>query len=689
MRGKKCVAKIRRGRKIGGVPKKKLSGKPKRKFLLSRKGWVIVGILGLATACVVSIVYGTWASTFDLKEVDNIPERSSVYDMDAKFYERLAGENRVTVRLEGVSPYFVKALLAREDSRFYSHHGVDPVGIARAMVRNLLHGRISEGGSTLTQQLALNTFLGGKHVRSLNRKLLEAFLAIRIEQNFTKNQILECYLNRIYFGQGVYGIETASEAYFGKHAKDLTLDQASMLVALIRSPERYSPFKHLQRAIAQRNEVLDRMVELKMIEADQAAAAKKDALGLARKPPGQQENYAMDAVRREVDILLNNNQMEEGGLRVYTTIDPLLERAGQAAVDGQLRKVESKPGYRHPTRAQYAGESLNGDTATPYLQGALVMVDNRSGGIRALVGGRDFQESTFDRALFSKRQMGSTFKPFVYAAAFARGLSPTALIDDGPIRPGELRTVTNWRPGNSDGTYHGPMAAEEGLIQSRNTMSVRVGDFAGLGNVQRMAAAVGLGDIPSEPSVYLGSFGETLRDVTAAYSVFPNEGVRKQAYIVERIDDADGQALYRAAHIETQAMSAGLTNEMTGVMKQVLEHGTAAGARALGWTRPAAGKTGTTNDYKDAWFVGYTRSLTCGVWVGFDKQQTIEAKGYGAALALPIWVQAMNAAPPMRYPAPDFGAGWRQEMPVTTVAKGVESLPGNILRSFQRFLTGH
>jgi len=683
------VAKIRRGRKIGGVPKKKLSGKPKRKFLLSRKGWVIVGILGLATACVVSIVYGTWASTFDLKEVDNIPERSSVYDMDAKFYERLAGENRVTVRLEGVSPYFVKALLAREDSRFYSHHGVDPVGIARAMVRNLLHGRISEGGSTLTQQLALNTFLGGKHVRSLNRKLLEAFLAIRIEQNFTKNQILECYLNRIYFGQGVYGIETASEAYFGKHAKDLTLDQASMLVALIRSPERYSPFKHLQRAIAQRNEVLDRMVELKMIEADQAAAAKKDALGLARKPPGQQENYAMDAVRREVDILLNNNQMEEGGLRVYTTIDPLLERAGQAAVDGQLRKVESKPGYRHPTRAQYAGESLNGDTATPYLQGALVMVDNRSGGIRALVGGRDFQESTFDRALFSKRQMGSTFKPFVYAAAFARGLSPTALIDDGPIRPGELRTVTNWRPGNSDGTYHGPMAAEEGLIQSRNTMSVRVGDFAGLGNVQRMAAAVGLGDIPSEPSVYLGSFGETLRDVTAAYSVFPNEGVRKQAYIVERIDDADGQALYRAAHIETQAMSAGLTNEMTGVMKQVLEHGTAAGARALGWTRPAAGKTGTTNDYKDAWFVGYTRSLTCGVWVGFDKQQTIEAKGYGAALALPIWVQAMNAAPPMRYPAPDFGAGWRQEMPVTTVAKGVESLPGNILRSFQRFLTGH
>ena len=227
-----------------------------------------------------------WASTFDLKQVDNIPERSAVFDMDGKFYARLAGDNRVTVHLEAVSDDFVKALLAREDSRFFSHHGIDPVGIARAMVRNILHGHIREGGSTLTQQLALNTFLGGKHVRSLNRKLLEAFLAIRIEQNFTKKQILEAYMNRIYFGQGVYGVETASQAYFGKHAKDLTLNQASMLVALIRSPNRYSPFKNLHRAITQRDEVLDRMAVLKMITAAQSDAAKHDALALAQKPPG-------------------------------------------------------------------------------------------------------------------------------------------------------------------------------------------------------------------------------------------------------------------------------------------------------------------------------------------------------------------------------------------------------------------
>ena len=679
-----------------GVLTKKSPGKPgqgRRGFHIPRGVWVGMALVLVAVAAGVCIVYGVWASTFDLRQVDNIPERSAVFDMDGKFYARLSGENRETVHLEAISDSFVKALLAREDSRFFSHHGIDPVGIARAVVRNVARGHIREGGSTLTQQLALNTFLGGRHTRSLNRKLLEAFLAIRIEQNFTKKQILESYMNRIYFGtpEGVYGIETASQAYFHKHAKDLTLAQSAMLAGLIRSPARYSPFKNMRRALAQRDEVLDRMVELKMITAAECDAAKRNGLALAKKPPGGQENYAMDAVRREVDTLLESDQMEQGGLKVYTTIDPVMQKAAQAAVDGQLRKVEQRPGYRHPTRAQYAGKSLDAESATPYLQGALVMIDNRTGGIRALVGGRDYSESNFDRALLSKRQMGSTFKPFVYAAAFARGLQPTTLIDDGPIKPGELRTVSNWRPQNSDGTNRGEMPAAEGLIQSRNTMSVRVGDYAGLENIQRVASVVGLGDIPNQASVYLGAFEETLRDVTAAYTVFPNDGVRKQAYIVERIDDADGQVLYRAAHVTAPALSASLTGEMTAVMRGVLDHGTAASARALGWTRPAAGKTGTTNDYRDAWFVGYTRSLTCGVWVGFDHPQTIAARGYGAALALPIWVEAMNAAPPLRYPAPDLGGGWQQRQPgpATTVTRGVENLPGSIFRSFQKFLTGH
>ena len=671
------------------MPPKRSSGRKKRGFRLSRGFWITLAILGLVGAAAICIVYGTWASTFDLKEVDNIPERSAVFDMDGKFYARLAGENRVVVHLADVSQFFVKALMAREDSRFYSHHGIDPVGIARAIVTDVLHGHIRQGGSTLTQQLALNTFLGGKHVRSINRKLLEAFLAIRIEQNFTKNQILECYMNRIYFGQGVWGVETASEAYFNRHAKDLTLGQATMLVALIRSPAHYSPYKNMHRALAQREEVLARMVELRMMPQAEADQAKSQPLGLAKKPPGAQENYAMDAIRREVDTLLNNDQMDEGGLRVYTTIDPAMQRVAQVAVDSQLTHVEQKPGYRHPTRAQFAGQSLDADSATPYLQGALVMIDNRSGGIRALVGGRDYNESSFNRALFSKRQMGSTFKPFVYAAAFAKGLQPTSPISDGPLRPGDVRGAANWHPENSDGTYHGDMPAEDGLILSRNTMSARVGDYAGISSVQHVANAVGLGDIPSQPAIYLGAFEETLRDVTAAYTVFPNQGERKQAYIIERIDDSDGQPLYRAAHVSAPAMDPNLTAEMTSVMQGVIEHGTAAGARALGWNRPSAGKTGTTNDYKDAWFVGYTRSLTCGVWVGFDHPQTIQAHGYGSALALPIWVEAMNAAPPLRYPAPDLGSWQGPAEEESAPVRQVEDIPRNIFRSFQKFLLGH
>jgi penicillin-binding protein 1A len=671
------------------VPRKRSPGRKKSGFRLSRGFLVTVAILLLVGAAVVCVVYGVWASSFDLKQVDNIPERSAVFDMDGKFYARLAGENRIVVHLQDVSQFFVKALMAREDSRFYSHHGIDPIGIGRAIVTDLLHGHIRQGGSTLTQQLALNTFLGGKHDRSLNRKLLEAFLAIRIEQNFTKDQILECYMNRIYFGQGVYGVETASEAYFNRHAKDLTLNQASMLVALIRSPARYSPYKNMHRALAQRDEVLARMVELKMMPQAQSDAARRESLGLAKKPPGAQENYAMDAIRREVDNLLNSDQMEEGGLKVYTTIDPAMQRVAQQSVDTQLTKVEQKPGYKHPTRAQFAGQSLDAETATPYLQGALVMIDNRSGGIRALVGGRDYNESSFNRALFSKRQLGSTFKPFVYAAAFAKGLQPTTPISDGPLQPGEVRGAGNWHPENSDGTYHGDMPAEDGLILSRNTMSARVGNFAGISSVQHVASAVGLGDIPNQPAIFLGAFEETLRDVTAAYTVFPNLGERKQAYVIERIDDADGQPLYRAAHVSAPAMDPNLTAEMTSVMQGVIQHGTAAGARALGWNRPSAGKTGTTNDYKDAWFVGYTRSLTCGVWVGFDHPQTIQAHGYGAALALPIWVETMNAAPPLRYPSPDLGEWQQQAGEEATPVHQVENIPRNIFRSFQKFLLGH
>ncbi len=636
------------------APKNK--NKPRTRSVNRWKLWLSLGVL--LAGVVLCLVYAFWASTFDLHQVQEMAERSTVFDMDGKPYSRLWGENRVTVKLAQVSPYFVDSLLAREDSRFYKHHGVDPFGILRAIFRNLTHGSAKEGASTLTQQLARNSFperLGSR--KSLHRKILEAFVAVRIEQNFTKAQILEAYVNRIYFGSTVYGIETASQTYFGKHAGNLTLGEAALIAGLIRAPTYFSPFKNLKGSLRERDAVLDRMVKLEKISEVDASKAKSAVIMLAKKrAASSQENYAMDMVHRELEELLTDEQRQEGGMKIYTTIDPALQKAAEQAVDADLTKVEARPGYKHPKKADFSAEAKAEEQKTPYLQGALMVIDNRSGGIRAVVGGRDYTESKFNRAIPTepKRQVGSTFKPFVYAAAFDKGLLPGTSIDDGPIARGEIQRAANWTPENSDGTYKGVMRAEEGLIQSRNTMSVRVGEKAGLQEIARVAAAVGIENMPHVPAVYLGAFEVSVADLTTAYSVFPNNGVRRQSYVIERIDDATGYTIYRAAHLESKALDPGVAWLLTSTMQKVIERGTAAGAKSLGFTKPAAGKTGTTNDFKDAWFVGYTTSLTCGVWVGLDQPETIIPHGYGAALALPIWTDVMKAASPQRYPASEF-----------------------------------
>jgi penicillin-binding protein 1A len=649
--------------------------KQKQKPRFSRlKIKLLLALLALGAAgC---LVYGVWAEFYDLKELENLPERSVVYDMDGKYYSRLQGENRVPVPLAKISPWFVKALLAREDTRFYKHHGIDPFGILRAMALNAIHLSVRQGASTLTQQLALNTYLGGKHVHSLHRKLLEAAIALRIERNYKKDRILESYINRIYFGSGYYGVETASQAYFGKPAAQLGLGESAMLVGLIRSPNRFSPFKNPEGACAQRDTVIHRMADLKMITREQADTAIAAKVAVSQKRiPALQDNYATAAVLADLDILLSDDQVEGGGLRIYTTIDPVLQKTAEAALDEQLSKVEERPGYPHPKKADFS--AIEG-ADTPYLQGSLIAIDNRSGGIRAVAGGRDYKESTYNRAFLTKRQAGSTFKPFVYAAAFARGLSPDAEIDDGPVHIG------GWSPSNSDGTFKGPMPVREGLIQSRNTMSVRVGSYAGIDEVQRIASTAGLGTIPRFPSVYLGTFETTLKDLTSAYTIFPNGGTRRQPYLIERIDDSDGTVLYRAAHINTHALDSNICALMTSIMEQVLDHGTAAVARSLGFNKPAAGKTGTTNEFKDAWFIGFTQSLTCGVWVGLDKPQTIVSKGYGSALALPVWAEFMNAASARKYPAPPFESRWQAPQETRS-----GPAPDNIFRSVRKFFGGH
>src|SRR5213595_2257141 len=620
---------------------------------LLRWGWKItlVTLVG-GGALGVLIFYSAWAHTFDMKNVGEMPERNTVYDVDGKMYSRLAGANRVKVSLSEVSPFFITAVLAREDSRFYEHKGIDWRGIMRALVRDIMSGSAKEGASSITQQLARNSLpLGG---RTLSRKLLEAMVALRIERQFTKQQILELYVNRIYFGNGCYGVETASQAYFGKSASKLNLPEAALLAGLIRSPNRFSPLKNPEGSRIQRNAVLDRMVALKKLSSADAEAAKRAKITPhPRRMPFVQENYAMDAVQRHLNLILTQDQIDNGGLSIYTTLDPSVQNAAQDALETQLTKIEHQSNFHHPVKANYhPPENGEGDSAMPYLEGAVVVVDNTSGGIRALVGGRDYAQSKFNRALApANRQVGSAFKPFVYTVAFSHGLLPGAAISDGPIQPGEIDGAGNWSPANSDGTYGGIMPCSYGLIHSRNTMSVRVGQLAGLDAVQKVANDLGISQsVPHGPAIYIGSFETDLKDLTSAYAVFPNAGVRKQAYIIERIDNQQHKPIYLAAHISVPTLVPGAAWMTSRLMQEVLTEGTAASSRSLGFKLPAAGKTGTTNDYKDAWFLGYTSTLTCGVWVGFDQPTTIIPRGYGAALALPVWVQVMNKAA-QHYPA--------------------------------------
>ena len=614
------------------------------------------GLSGGICLLVLGTFYFLWSLTFDLKDVGRIPERSWVYDMDGKVYSRLFGENRILVEADRVSPLFKKALLAREDSRFFQHHGIDPLGIGRALLRNLAHLGVREGGSTITQQLARNSFtLGG---RDISRKILEAFVACRIESAFSKDQILRFYTNRIYFGSGLYGLETASQAYFGKPSADLNLSEAALLAGLIRSPNRYSPFTNVKGALAQRDEVLNRMAELKMISSSDADTARRASVRVAsRRASAPQENYAMDALYRELESLVSQDQIDGGGLRIYTSLDPDLQRAAEQSVDSCLTQVENKPGYRHPKKNDFGSQARAAEEQTNYLQGAVVAIENRTGAIRAFVGGRDYRDSKYNRALQAYRQVGSTFKPFVYAAGYARGMMPGAGIDDGPLQHGELPAAPNWHPSNSDRENRGVLPARNGLIFSRNMMTIRVGELATLDRVIAMGESTGFArSIPHVPATYLGAFESDLKDVTAAYSVFAAQGQRKEPYLIERIDDADGKIIYRAHPDRHQAVSPAVAWMIAQTLRGVIERGTAASAKTLGLVRYAAGKTGTTDDYKDAWFVGFTNSLTCGVWVGFDQPQTIQERGYGGTLALPIWVRVMEKASRPKYPDGQFPA---------------------------------
>ncbi|MCU0795044.1 MAG: transglycosylase domain-containing protein [Akkermansiaceae bacterium] len=617
-------------------------------------------ILGLYFFLPFSLFYYARARGFDMAKVAEMPERSVVLDRHGEEIGRIHGEKRDIISYSDISLDFIYAIVAREDERFFTHHGVDWIGFGRAFLRNIKERKMKEGASTLTMQLARNSYSlnapwlsFSDGLQELDRKFLEMAVTFRIESHYTKEEILEHYVNRIFWGHTIRGIEEASRTYFEKSAKDLTLSEAALLAGIVRGPNAFSPFRDIEDSLRERDTTLDRMVTAGFISAEEAAAAK--AIEIKIRPEWRRvfhDSWAMDAVRRELERILEDEDIEFGGLQITTTIDLPLQTKAEEALNQHLRSIERGGGYAHQTRA--AWQDLPEPRPNPqYVQGALVVVENLTGSIVATVGGRDADESKFNRANQARRQLGSTFKPFVYAAAFMEGLRPDATISDDPLSPGEVKGAGRWSPQNSDGKFNGYQSVEYGLIRSRNTMAVRIGNFAGIENVAELARQVGfIQKMRLDPTAYLGTLEASPEELASAFTVFPNGGTRIPPRIIAEIRDRNGNLEYQNPRMPYTAVAdenAALTTAT--MLGAVVDRGTAARLRSLGFSAPAGGKTGTTNDYKDAWFVGFTSSLSCAVWVGFDQPKTIIDRGFGSTLSLPIWAEVMKSATRLGYRA--------------------------------------
>ncbi len=625
------------------------------RFFTRAAGYPVVA--GFYVLVLLAVIYGIRAQRYDLAKIHAMPERSIIRDHLGEEIGRIHGEKRSVIPLRQVSENFRKAILAREDERFFSHGAIDPIGIVRAITKNAQGKR--EGASTITQQLVSDIFQlkhgekRGEIARQIDRKFLEIALAIRLEATLDKEGILEAYINQINWGRQIKGVGEASRIYFEKHPSELTLSQAALLAGIVRGPDSFNPFRSLEHATRERDTTLERMVKAHAITRAEADEAKKQSVMVRPKWRREaRESYAMDAIRSDLEIILEKQDIELGGLEIITTIDLRIQKKCEEALDKKLRDVERLSGYIHPTRDAWRKipESERGETT--YLQGAVVVIENHTGAVLAVVGGRDANESRFNRATDAFRQLGSVFKPFVYLAAFDQGLHPDTLVSDGPIEAGEIKGGGSWRPNNSDGKFGGMQPAAYGLIRSRNTMSVRVGNHAGLPHVKEVAAKAGFTTpIPDNPSSYLGSWEATPWEVASAYTIFPNDGVRYRPYLIAEIKDKDGNVLYSTLPLSYPAASGSSAWSISRILNEVATQGTAASIQRLGFDKPCAGKTGTTNDFKDAWFAGYTSTLTCAVWVGFDTPKKIFHGGYGAVLALPVWVDLMKTSERLGYKA--------------------------------------
>lgn len=686
-------------------------------------GRVLFGLLVLAAALAGStfgllLVYST-----DLPQVDELEHYrpssiTELYDDQGRIIGSFALQRRVVATYDDYPQVLRDALVSIEDKDFYRHWGVNVWRIVGAAYRDIQSGGKVQGASTLTMQLARNLFLSPD--RSFSRKIQEALLAIQIERKFTKQQILLLYANQIFLGHGAYGFESASEYYFSKPARKLTLEEAALLAGLPKAPQYYSPIVHPDRALKRRNLVINAMLEDGKITAEQAAEAKARAIQLSlQRDPNSLAPYYVEEIRRYLENKYGSNQVHEGGLRVYTSLDMDLQKSANQAVLEGVAAYERRHGwkghllnvlsngvtlanYDHPdwgeepenngyvhalVTAVYPGQvtlkfsryhatltqrdlawtnrkiqqilrpgdlcyvkilslgpgagshvSLEQDSGT---QGALVAIDNMTGEIKAMVGGLDFNESKFNRATQALRQVGSSFKPYVYTAAIDQGASPDDTVLDAPIT---FETASGpYTPHNYDEKFEGTITLRRALAQSRNIPALRLANTLTIKTVIDYAHRFGVtSNIPAYLPVALGSAEITLIEQTSAYSVFPNDGVRITPRYITKVTDYEGRVLEEDFPDVKDVVSARTARIMTFMLQDVVQHGT--GIAAARMKLPLAGKTGTTNDFTDAWFIGFSPAMTCGVWVGYDEKKSLGAKETGARSALPIWMDFMRVA---------------------------------------------
>lgn len=623
--------------------------------------------LGILLAAVIGFVGGTLAVLArGLPQVSALesfspPSSTRVYASDGTLLTEFATERRTPVPLGSMPPELVRAFLAIEDHRYFEHIGINLGRILKALAVDVIERRIVEGASTITQQLAKVLFLTPD--KTIARKIREALLALEIERRYTKQEILNLYLNQIYLGNGAYGVAAAAEVYFQKPVSELSLSECALLAALPKAPRTYDPFRNPDRGRARRNLVLQRMADLRWVDPEAARTAATEPLPTP-KPRPVVAPYFVEAVRRRLLESLGLDPVYEGGLRVYTTLDSHLQRVAEAAIASGISALDR--------RFPLAGSPV---------QGAALALDPASGAVRLLVGGRNWGESSFDRALQARRQPGSCFKPFTYLAALENGLTQAhTLLDDPAIYPGSSPD-TPWAPENYDGKYLGKITLRKALADSRNVPTVKLMESVGRASVEQLARRLGLtGPFGEGLAASLGVGGTSLIELVRAYATLPSGGYLPEPYMIRAVYGPDGQNLWPSPAAPRRVLDAVIACIGADMLRAVVEMGT--GRRAGVLPFPVAGKTGTTDDYRDAWFVGFSSRLAAGVWVGRDDNRPLGPRVQGAEAALPIWIEIMRASaeevPPSPWPIPegvifvefDVNSGQRPGPGCTEIANG-------------------